>query len=119
MEAFQKTVLYSAIVILLIALIVIGIILSTTKSKQWPPMTPQCPDYWSIDASGQCVNTKDLGTCSPASGQDHLTMNFTIPAYSGSSGLCAKYKWANKCGVSWDGITYGVANPCQTVSSTP
>jgi hypothetical protein len=119
METFQKTILFSAIIILIIALVVIGIILGKTKDQQWPPMTPQCPDYWTIDGTAEkplCVNTKDLGTCPPASGQKHLTMNFNTPAFSGSRGVCTKYKWANKCGISWDGITYGVNNPCQTSS---
>ena len=39
-------------------------------------------------------------------------MNFNLPAFTGSNGTCAKYNWANNCKVSWDGITYGVENPC-------
>jgi hypothetical protein len=122
MQGFQKTVLFAAIVILIIALIVIGIILGKTNDKQWPPMTAQCPDYWTIDGVGkdaQCVNVKNLGTCQPQGDQDHLTMNFNTSTHSGSRGLCAKYKWATKCGVSWDGITYGVSNPCQTTTTPP
>jgi hypothetical protein len=41
-------------------------------------------------------------------------MNFNDPAFSGSNELCAKYRWAKKCKISWDGITYGVDNPCQS-----
>jgi hypothetical protein len=122
METFQKIVLYAAIFVLILSLIMIGVVLGMTKDKQWPPMTPQCPDYWTIDGEGQnavCVNVKDLGTCPPQSDQDHLTMNFNTPAFSGTRGLCAKYTWANKCGVSWDGITYGVSNPCQTNATNP
>ena len=83
-------------------------------------MTPDCPDWWISDGSGNntiCTNIKDLGTCPPQSGNDHLIMNFNDPAFTGSNGTCAKYTWATKCGVSWDGITYGVNNPCQTSSS--
>ena len=118
MEGFQKIVLFSAIVMLIISLIMIGMALSQTTSQQWPPMTPQCPDYWAIDGSGNnatCVNVKNLGTCPPSNGKKHLRMNFNNPAFTGSNELCAKYTWATKCGVSWDGITYGVSNPCQTV----
>ncbi len=111
-------VLYSAIVILIIALVIIGIVLSNTKATQvWPPMVPSCPDYWTIDGSGNnatCVNIKDLGTCSATGENKHLTMNFNEAPFVGSDGLCSKYTWANKCGVSWDGITYGVNNPCQS-----
>ena len=120
MEGFQKIVLFAAIIILIIALVIIGIALSYAKDGQtWPPMTPQCPDYWLIDGSGNnaiCTNIKDLGTCSANSGTKHLIMNFNNPAFTGSQGNCNKYRWANNCGISWDGITYGVNNPCQTSS---
>jgi hypothetical protein len=39
--------------------------------------------------------------------------------YSGEDGLCNKYNWANTCGVTWDGITYGVKNPCDKSSEEP
>jgi len=120
MEGFQKIVLFAAIIILIIALVVIGVALSYAKDdEEWPPLIPDCPDYWTIDGSGNnanCINVKDLGTCPPQSGQQHLTMNFNSSAFTGSNGDCAKYTWAKKCGVTWDGITYGVNNPCQTSS---
>jgi hypothetical protein len=119
MDGFQKFVLFAAIIILIIALVFIGIALTYSTNTTWPPMTPECPDYWTIDGSGNnttCINVKDLGTCPPQSGSQHLTMNFNSPAYTGSNGACAKYTWAKNCGVSWDGITYGVNNPCQTTS---
>lgn len=117
MEAFQKFVLLTAIIILIIALVFIGTALSKAKNGTWPPLTPECPDYWIIDGSGnntKCINIKDLGTCPPQQGNKHLIMNFNTNAFTGSNGNCAKYTWANKCNVSWDGITYGVNNPCQT-----
>jgi hypothetical protein len=119
MEGFQKVVLFSAIIILIIILIVIGIALNYAKNKEWPPMIPDCPDYWIIDGSGNnttCINVKDLGTCPPNSGNKHLVMNFNTSTFTGSQGICNKYKWATNCGLSWDGITYGVNNPCQTTS---
>jgi hypothetical protein len=118
MEGFQKIVLYSAIIILIISLVIIGIALSYAKNDQvWPPILPECPDYWIADGSGnnaRCINVKDLGTC-PATGENkHLQMNFNEGPFVGDDGACAKYTWANRCGVSWDGITYGVTNPCQS-----
>jgi hypothetical protein len=117
MESFQKFVLFAAIIILIIALVFIGVSLAYSKDNQWPPMTPQCPDYWLVDGSGNnatCINVKDLGTCPANAGDRYLKMNFNTPAYTGSNGLCAKYTWAKRCGVSWDGVTYGINNPCQT-----
>jgi len=116
MEAFQKIVLYSAIIILIIALVFIGLSLTYAKKQNWPPMVPECPDYWLTDGSGNntsCINVRDLGTCKPASGDKHLVMNFNSSIFTGSNSTCAKYKWANNCGVSWDGLTYGDNNPCQ------
>ena len=52
MDGFQKTVLFVAIAILIIALILIGFVLSAGKDNQWPPMVPNCPDYWIADGSG-------------------------------------------------------------------
>jgi hypothetical protein len=109
METFQKIILYSAIIILIVILIIIGIAFSYAKNEQWPPLVPECPDFWIADGSGnntQCVNVKDLGTCQ-AVGTKHKKMNFT------GFDNCAKYTWANNCNVTWDGITYGVSNPCQ------
>jgi len=118
MPSFQKIVLTSAIIILIISLIIIGICLSYYQAKeQWPPILADCPDYWTIDGSGsftRCTNVKDLGSCPPQSGDKHLVMNFTDPAFTGANGTCAKYMWSKKCNVTWDGITYGVENPCNT-----
>lgn len=118
MEDFQKIVLFSAIIILIIALVFIGITLSYAKSNQpWPPIVSSCPDYWLFDGSGnnaQCVNVKDLGTCRPTGGDRHLHMDFASSIFTGSQGDCNKYNWAKRCGVSWDGITYGVTSPCQS-----
>jgi hypothetical protein len=122
MQTFQKIVLFSAIIILILALVFIGIALMYNKSSQWPPIQSSCPDYWLMDGSGNnatCTNIKDLGVCPVDSGNTsqtdskHLIMNFNNGIFSGSNGTCAKYKWANNCQVTWDGITYGVNNPCQ------
>ena len=101
--------------LLVIILIIIGIAFSYAKNEQWPPLVPECPDYWIADGSGnntKCINIKDLGTC-PSNGSKHLTMNFNTSPFVGENGDCAKYTWANRCNVTWDGITYGVNNPCQ------
>ena len=117
MEGFQKFVLFAAIIILIISLVIIGIALTYSKDQEWPPMIPDCPDYWVVDGSGNnatCINMKDLGSCPPQNGDKHLNMSFNSAAFTGSNEMCAKYTWAKNCGLSWDGITYGVDNPCQT-----
>jgi hypothetical protein len=118
---FQKIVLFAAIIILIITLVVIGIALASYKNKHpWPPNVPVCPDWWISRGTGNdsyCVNMKDLGSCSAETGQRHQQMNFNTPTFTGSNGLCGKYTWAQKCNVSWDGISYGIDNPCSHPSS--
>ena len=121
MNYFQKIILIIAIIILIVALFLIGIsIRSAKRNTTWPPVIPNCPDYWFIDGSGnniKCINKRNLGTCKPSSGTKHLTMDFNVPPYIGSNGNCAKYTWANNCGLAWDGINYGINNPCADSSS--
>jgi len=121
MENFQKIVLIMATIILIIILLFIGINLAKLSSNQvWPPVIPQCPDYWEIDESEdkpKCKNTLKLGTCSASSGTDYQLVDFNSPEFTGDNALCSKYNWASKCNVSWDGITYGVENPCITAQN--
>jgi len=106
---FRQIVVLVAVVVLIFILAIIGYSLTKMKDVNWPPVTPICPDYWEIDGSGNCMNSKSLGTCK--SPQDNK-VNFSADSYLGVNGACNKYKWATKCGVSWDGVTYGAPNPC-------
>jgi hypothetical protein len=118
---FQKIVLTIAIILLICALIFIGVSLAqSTEEESWPPIVGDCPDYW-VDLSGNgamCVNTKSLGTCNIPTSDNKNSMDFSGSGFSGSNGTCAKYTWANGCGVTWDGVNSGIANPYTTTSST-
>jgi len=88
MAGFEQTVLFGAIIILIIALIVIGFALSKSTDQAWPPMIPSCPDYWTVDGSGNngiCVNVKNLGTCPQQSGQKFQTINFNVAPFNSSN----------------------------------
>ena len=117
---FQKIVLTTAIIILIIVLVVIGLLLSKgSKSESWPPIVGACPDYW-VDMSGngeECFNSHSLGRCNIPDDNNKSTMNFNESPFTGADGTCAKYKWANSCNVTWDGITSGVKNPCDKSSN--
>ena len=112
---FQQTVLIIATIILLVVLAIVGVSLyKTTGSGDFPPVIGDCPDYW-IDLEGdgsKCLNKKGLGTCNVPTDGEENTMNFNKAPFTGSDGDCAKYMWAQGCGVTWDGITSGVSNPC-------
>jgi len=121
--SFQKIILGIALIVLIIILAFVGMAVSSAKQNyQWPPLVPECPDYWLMDGSGnntKCINVKDLGKCTNPAGStsEHLIMDFNQAPYNGSNGTCAKYQWATRCGISWDGITYGVVNPCEASST--
>jgi hypothetical protein len=114
---FQKIVLIIAIVILIVSLVFIGMQIKKSNSTQpWPPLVPQCPDFWKADSSGNCKPTSNVpiiddATCNPTSG-----INFTTGVYVGADGACNKKKWANTCQTAWEGITYGTTDPCMITS---
>ena len=125
MNGFQKTVLTVAIIILIISLVVIGVVLKKSiESQAWPPILGVCPDYW-VDLGkdgSRCYNPQKIGSCNIPTESDKNTMNFAIDVFTGTDGACNKKKWASKCSagssnnlgpVSWDGITYGVTDPCE------
>jgi len=103
MSSFQNIVMSIASVILIIVLIFIGISLyNNKKHSAYPPVIADCPDYWldmSNDDSNRCVNSKNLGSCNTKD------MDFSSSFWTGSDGLCRKYKWARKCDLTWDGVT--------------
>ena len=116
MGGFQKIILIIMFILLIVVIVLVGITLAKNNANQsWPPNIGDCPDYW-LDMSGngeRCVNVKDLGRCNETVPPgEHLIKNFSVAPYIGSGGNCAKYNWANDCGIAWDGITYGVPNPC-------
>jgi hypothetical protein len=104
MATFQTIVMITASIILVISLCFIGLALRKQKnSAVFPPVIANCPDYWT-DTSGnngsRCINEQTIGNSSCAS-----TMDFSGPMFAGTTGPCAKLKWAQKCNLSWDGIT--------------
>jgi hypothetical protein len=100
--SFQKIVVAILLIILIIFLVIIGVTLYNAKYKDivYPPKTAQCPDYWTLDSSNNCVNTKALGnsTCS-------TSINLNQTAWNGPNSNCNKYQWAKACNLTWDGIT--------------
>lgn len=110
---FQKfTVIIAATLLLVIFVFIIGGLLYTKNDVQAETIVPQCPDFWEIEETTtgpKCVNVQDLGTCAAATADDHLTMDFNSGNFPDN---CAKYTWANNCNIAWDGLTYGVSDPC-------
>jgi hypothetical protein len=96
---FQKIVSYIAAIILAGTLTVIGFMIYNSKSSvKYPPEVAECPDYWESTGPNKCRNTLKVGKC------DTDDMDFNDPKYSGPTGLAEKCKWANSCGLVWDGL---------------
>ena len=112
---FQKiTIIITFIILLVLFVFIGGSLVYASKNVDNTPIVPQCPDFWEIggtDTVPTCVNVQDLGTCSAAAGDEHLTVDFSSGNFTDN---CAKYTWANNCNVAWDGLTYGGSNPCTT-----
>jgi hypothetical protein len=114
---FQKKVIGVIAVGLVIYLAIVFLMYSKGTDTNWPPLVAACPDYWTVrgteNGEQKCINMRDLGTCPPTGGAKHTVMDFSDYPYNDEHlGTCSKYRWANSCNVSWDGITYGVVNPC-------
>jgi hypothetical protein len=54
---FQRIVIIIAIIMLIGAMVFIGYALynQSSASGAWPPEIPKCPDFWTVDVSGNCI----------------------------------------------------------------
>lgn len=111
MPTFQNIVIYTSVTLLIIILIIVAInIHSAKKAAKWPPVVSDCPDYWSDNGTGgsKCtINDNNVNL-----GKATSPMDFSLSTYTGANQNCNRYKWALSNDVSWDGLTYGVQNPC-------
>ena len=106
--SFNSIVMIVAIVMLIISLTMIGLALRNQKNNvTFPPVISDCPDYYTSVKNAQgtdyeCTRNTDLST-NDDTGCD--TFNNSDTKYKGVGGLCEKKKWADNCGVTWDGVT--------------
>jgi hypothetical protein len=105
---FYKNIFISAILSAIILLVIIAVVMYYTKKKQiFPPTISSCPDYYNINDNGECVNgeTWTLTDESKCNFINFETEEYTIQGTGPTSGICLKKRWADGCGISWDGIT--------------
>ncbi len=108
---FYKTVSIVAICILMISLAVMAtLLIAGSKNVQFPPYMAPCPDYYknSKNEKGQIVCEDEQNISNGTSNCVAKKFNhqkFKMPGMGPTSGACKKKKWANRCGVDWDGIT--------------
>lgn len=105
---FYSTVLIAFIIVLVITLAIVGTILSNMNKKQkFPGNISTCPDYYSLNANGLCIQNDAIFNNSSAVCKMINPANaaYNVKGTGPFSGMCKKKEWGNQCGVSWDGIT--------------
>lgn len=130
METFYIIVPTIAVVILIIVLTYLGIKIKNAKatSTSFPPIYNTCPDYWTVDATGNCVvptsaTAKNIGSFGNTVSGTVTIPSGSTPGYSngainffnsdgssswsinGMSPQCAMKYWSNQNGIVWDGIS--------------
>jgi len=131
MDSFQITVLIVAAVLLILIFATVGILSKyATTDKVYPPIANTCPDYWTVDASGNCriptSGSSNMGTLydgngvisisaesntnkifTPGYNSSSAIINFTDPIWAtlGKNPVCAKKKWAATNSLQWDGVS--------------
>jgi hypothetical protein len=59
--SFQIIVVIVAIIVLILLLTIFGYSMyAANQNVNFPPINNACPDYWTLDASNNCVNTLRL-----------------------------------------------------------
>ena len=107
---FYTSLFAGTLAFLIVTLVVVGYYMSLAKEKQtYPPSVADCPDYYSLDVSGNCVIGKNIFASQPldvsCNKQNFSQAKYKVQGTDYKSGLCAKKLWANKCNVSWDGVS--------------
>ena len=132
MKFYKNAIITACIVLLVILAIIASALLFSKDKKKFPPVVSECPDYW-IDAEylkspegskylkdpkiidavnmadnkTDCINFKQIGTCTNNASQlimDPTSFEGANGIYEGSK-MCAQFRWASDCDLTWDGIT--------------
>ena len=128
-DSFYLIILSVAVFILILALGFSGWMLSKQNDQiDFPNITATCPDFWTIDATGNCVqptatyfnygkdgniltNYVKLGTSGsavdvPGKVSSASSFNSKDAAWgSGKEAICNKRKWATENNIQWDTVT--------------
>tara|TARA_B100000424_G_scaffold268003_1_gene261936 strand:- start:1011 stop:1388 length:378 start_codon:yes stop_codon:yes gene_type:complete len=114
MNTFHKVVLTISVIVLIISLIILATFLSKSLFEDsYPPIISDCPDYWDVSYNSNndimCTNTstinKGKNSVLDGSCNNYPINRFLLTSSHSQDILCEKYKWSNKCGIIWDGVT--------------
>jgi hypothetical protein len=104
---FYTTLFVVTVVFSVIMLCFVGYFMSISrKNETYPPSIADCPDYYTLNSTGICNAGSNITTSDPVCNSEDFTKDIYKPSGTNfTSGLCAKKQWANKCNVTWDGIS--------------
>ena len=102
---FYTHLFFGTIVFLILTLIVVLYCMTLSKNQEFHPAVGDCPDYYSLDASGVCHAGSLMNNDISCNRQDFTKDQYIVSGTDFASGLCAKKLWASNCDIKWDGIT--------------
>ena len=114
MKKFQKTVLSTALILLIIILTAFAILLRTSKAELiYPPMLTVCPDQYIIDGNKCRLDKRKIPGCGDItldpkkeSGTSCCVDEFLISDYKTLTHSKKKEKFKKECPIgTWDGLT--------------
>lgn len=113
MAAFQNNVVRIATIVFIAFMALVSLMLLLAKeNQQFPPMYPTCPDYYKLknDGGPKCDDVKGFTGVSSTGGPGGMScrlLDLSNQNYNGwdTQKLKNKKKWAEDCGVTWDGVT--------------
>jgi len=123
---FQNIVIIILLILLIITLVSFYFIATSAGNMPYPPTIPVCPDYYyqtgTVNGKVVCKalpgmeKTLQNTRLSPTQLKSCVNPSFTSDYYSGTNANCLKYTWYTNCNSipAWEGVTYGVSNPCST-----
>ena len=124
---FQSIVIIILAILLIITLVSFYFIATQAgNNAAYPPTIPICPDYYyqtsSVNDNVTCkalpgmTDTIKKSSLSSEKQASCINPYFTSDYYTGTNANCLKYTWYTNCNSipAWEGITYGVNNPCST-----
>lgn len=131
MTEFKFTVSIIAVITLILILTVVGVSISSSETETvWPPMQTKCPELYTLNGTDCKIDNTKFAAYGSSSNNDGsagrypkigdkascVSVDTSHADFTGIDGDCNKYKWAQNCNVSWDGI-YDNPSLCDSSSS--
>jgi hypothetical protein len=104
---FYKNLLMFTLTSLIIILAILGVIMANSEVIGYETEVSSCPDYYKNTSTDACSINVDIysATTSSCTNPSFTSDMYKIGGTGATSGLGRKKKWAQDCGVAWQGIT--------------